>query len=243
MFRNVKYLIPATEIDMGGIPVKQTLPTNNVDGVDPFLLLHHGKFSFTENASALHQGIGPHPHRGFSPVTFVIEGEVHHRDSWGNNQIAKKSEVQWMNAGAGIIHSERPSKNLAEKNGTQEIIQLWINTPASKKMKPPQYQYIPEEKMPVVVSDDNLVTNKLVAGSWNNLRSRTETESELQIIWSEAKAGGVQTFTVPDMFNVMLYVIRGNIRIKTYGKVDPENLVVFDNKNETIEITAETDTQ
>jgi len=243
MFRNVKYLIPAWEIDMGGIPVKQTLPTNNVDRVDPFLLLHHGKFSFTENTSALHQGIGPHPHRGFSPVTFVIEGEVHHRDSWGNNQIAQKGEVQWMNAGAGIIHSERPSKNLAEKNGTQEIIQLWINTPASKKMKPPRYQYIPEEKMPVAVSDDNLVTNKLVAGNWNNLRSKTETESELQIIWSEAKAGGVQTFTVPDMFNVMLYVIRGNIRIKTYGKVEPENLVVFDNKNETIEITAETDAQ
>lgn len=81
MFRTVKYLIPAYTINTEGIPLKQALPTNNVEQVDPFLLLHHVKISYTEKAPALHQGIGPHPHRGFSPVTFVIDGEVHHRDS------------------------------------------------------------------------------------------------------------------------------------------------------------------
>ncbi len=117
MYRKVKYLIPAYDIDMGGISIKQALPTNNVEQVDPFLLLHHGKFTYREDAPALHQGIGPHPHRGFSPVTFVLEGDVHHRDSRGNSQIAKKGDVQWMHTGAGIIHSERPSQALAERNG------------------------------------------------------------------------------------------------------------------------------
>ena len=108
MNRNVRFLIPAYDIDMGGIPLKQALPTNKVEQVDPFLLLHHAEYTYTSDAPALHQGIGPHPHRGFSPVTFVVEGEVHHRDSWSNNQVARKGEVQWMHAGAGIIHSERP---------------------------------------------------------------------------------------------------------------------------------------
>ena len=133
MHKKVKFLIPAFDIDMGGIPLKQALPTIKVDQVDPFLLLHHGELKYNENAKALHQGVGAHPHKGFSPVTFVIEGEIHHRDSRGNNQIAKKGEVQWMHAGAGIVHSERPSQALIDRNGTNEIIQLWVNSPADRK--------------------------------------------------------------------------------------------------------------
>ena len=148
MFKKVSQIIPAFDVNMGGIIVKQALPTQKVEHIDPFLLLHHGKFKFNPLAAAKHQGIGPHPHRGFSPVTFVVEGEVHHQDSRGNNQIASKGEVQWMHAGAGIIHSERPSEKLIEQKGQQEIIQLWINSPASSKKKEPHYQFIPKEQIP-----------------------------------------------------------------------------------------------
>lgn len=241
MYKNVKYLIPAYDVDMGGIQLKQALPTNNVSRVDPFLLLHHAKFTYTENAPALHQGLGPHPHRGFTPVTFVIEGEVHHRDSRGNNQIAKKGEVQWMHAGAGIIHSERPSQDLADRNGTQEIIQLWINSPADKKMQEPKYQFISEKDFPVFTSEDKQFANKLIAGNINNLQSKIRTESELLIIWSSAKSGGSETFILPKLLNVILYVIRGTVRVSAYGKVEKESLVVFDNNAEKIEISAESD--
>jgi hypothetical protein len=243
MNRKIRFLIPAYDIDMGGIPLKQALPTNNVEQVDPFLLLHHAEFSYTGDAPALHQGIGPHPHRGFSPVTFVVDGEVHHRDSWGNNQVAKKGEVQWMHAGRGIIHSERPSQKLSEANGKQEIIQLWINTPAAKKMQEPLYQYLQESSIPVFVSDDNLVKNKLVAGKYNELRGKIKTESELLIIWSNAENGGTQTYIVPELLNTMLYVIRGNLRISGYGKVEEKSLVVFDNSGNTVEISAVSDAQ
>ena len=94
MYKHIKYLIPAYEINMGEILVKQALPTVKVPQVDPFLLLHHAIFRYTTNAPAIQQGLGPHPHRGFTPVSFVIDGEVHHRDSRGINQIAKKGEVQ-----------------------------------------------------------------------------------------------------------------------------------------------------
>lgn len=243
MYKNVKYLIPAYDVNMGGIKLKQALPTNNVTQVDPFLLLHHAKFTYTENAPALHQGLGPHPHRGFTPVTFVIEGELHHRDSRGNNQIAKIGEVQWMHAGAGIIHSERPSQDLTERNGTQEIVQLWINTPAEKKMQEPKYQFISETDIPFFMSNDNQITNKLIAGNFEGLYGKIETESELLIIWSNAIAGSSQTFILPEMFNVMLYVISGTVNVAAYGIVENESLVVFDSNGETIEISAKSNAQ
>ncbi len=243
MIKKVKYLIPVYDIDMGGIPVKQALPTNRVEQVDPFLLLHHARFTYTNDAPALHQGIGPHPHRGFSPVTFVVEGEVHHRDSWGNNQVAKKGEVQWMHAGAGIIHSERPSQKLADENGTQEIVQLWINTPATKKMQEPLYQYLSESKIPVFTSEDNRVKNKLVAGKYNGLQGLVKTESELLVIWGLAEKDGKETYLLPGLFNVMFYVISGNLQIAGYGKVEEESLAVFDKSGDAVEFSAETDSQ
>ena len=122
---------------MGGIPVLQPLPTTSVERIDPFLLLHHHAGMVEPGNHPRMVGVGPHPHRGFSPVTFIFKGDVHHRDSRGNSSIVKAGGVQWMNAGMGIIHSERPSKEFAEKGGEQEIIQLWINTPAAQKMKEP----------------------------------------------------------------------------------------------------------
>ncbi len=241
MFKKVKYLIPAYDVDMGGVPVKQALPAQDVNLVDPFLLLHHAKFNYTDDAPAIQQGLAPHPHRGFSPVTFVIEGEVHHRDSRGNNQIAKKGEVQWMHAGAGIIHSERPSQDLTKINGRQEIVQLWINSPADKKMIEPKYQFIAEMDIPEFTSDDNLVTNKLIAGNYDGHKSKTETLSEVLIIWSTVKPGGSQSFNLPGSYNVMLYVIAGTLILNTYGIVDKECLVVFDNKSEGIEISSQSD--
>ncbi|TFH22978.1 MAG: pirin family protein [Bacteroidia bacterium] len=243
MSKNVKYLIPAYEIDMGGIMIKQALPTVKVSQVDPFLLLHHAKFSYTENAPAIQQGLGPHPHRGFTPVSFVIEGEVHHRDSRGNNQIAKKGEVQWMHAGAGIIHSERPSQDLANRNGTQEVVQLWINSPAAKKMQEPRYQYVAESDIPRFISKDKQLINKLIAGNYNGLEGIISTESELLIIWSVANDGGTLALTISKKINAMLYVISGGLKITGYGKVEQECLVVFENNATNIEISTDSNTQ
>jgi len=241
--KQVKYLLPTEEIDMGGFAVKQAFPTKKIQQIDPFLLLHHGHTQFYNDRLAKHQGIGPHPHRGFSPVTFVIEGEVHHRDSWENNQIAKKGEVQWLNAGAGIIHSERPSQKMIENNNFQEIIQLWINTPASKKMQPPEYYYLSEDNIPVFNSKDKKIKNKLITGTYNELEGRINSKSELLIIWSTGKVGGRETFEIPKGYNCMLYVIKGSLRIKEYGLVESEHLVVFEEKGSIMEVILKEETQ
>ena len=239
MYKKVRTLIPAFDIDMGGIPLKQALPTNKVQQVDPFLLLHHGELKYRKHAKAVQQGVGAHPHRGFTPVTFIIEGEIHHRDSRGNNQIAKKGEVQWMHAGSGIVHSERPSQDLIDRNGTNEIIQLWVNSPAHKKMQEPSYQYVPEQEMPVFVSEDENIRSKVIVGQYGALKGKIEGESDLLMLWNDAVDTGSQTFSVPTGFNTMLYTIKGQLKVKDYGLVEKESLVIFEDDGDQISITAD----
>ena len=241
MYKSIDALLPAQDIDMDGFLVKQAIPTIKVDQIDPFLLLHHAKIKFTNNQLAKHLGIGPHPHRGFSPVTFVVEGEVHHRDSRGHNQIAKKGEVQWMNAGAGIIHSERPSQDFVEQEGVQEIIQLWINLPAAKKMLPPKYHYLSQKNISAFWSEDEKVKTKLVAGNYQAEKGNFETESELLILWSEGRKKGQQRFEIATDFNSCIYVIKGQISVAGYGLIDAENLANLSTEGTEINIEIKED--
>ncbi|MBT8297736.1 MAG: pirin family protein [Maribacter sp.] len=239
MNKKVRTLIPAFDIDMGGIPLKQALPTNKVQQVDPFLLLHHGTLKYRKDGKALHQGVGAHPHRGFTPVTFIIEGEIHHRDSRGNNQIAKKGEVQWMHAGSGIVHSERPSQDLMDRNGSNEMIQLWVNSPAHKKMLEPSYQYVPADDIPQIYSENKNIHTKIIVGDYASLKGKIVPESELLVLWSEANGPGSQSFSVPKGFNTMIYTIKGNLKVSGFGLVEKENLVIFEEEGEQIEVSTD----
>ena len=241
--KEVKFLLPSVKIDMGGFPVKQALPTQKVQQVDPFLLLHHATAKYNKNKQAKHQGIGPHPHRGFSPVTFIVEGEVRHRDSWGHDQIAKAGEVQWMHAGAGIVHSERPSENLVASSGKQEIIQLWINSPSSKKMQPPEYTFLSKEALPEFFSEDKKISNKVVAGKYDGLSSKLKAQSELLVIWGNAEIGGQQRLEIPSEFSSMLYLIKGSIKLKGYGIIEAEHLAIFGEHEKEIEMSFSQDSQ
>ena len=142
--------LPAYDVMMGDHPLKQPLPTQSVDQIDPFLLIHHHASSIPAGTDRWNAGVGPHPHRGFSPVTFMWSGGVHHRDSRGNNSVVDDGGVQWMDAGLGIIHSERPPAKLARDGGMQEIIQIWINTPSARKMDEPKYMPLQKDEMPEV---------------------------------------------------------------------------------------------
>lgn len=236
MIKPVKYILPASEIDMAGFKVKQALPTQKVSQVDPFLLLHHGKTKFSSLVPARHQGVDPHPHRGFSPITFVIEGEVVHRDSRGNKQMAKAGEMHWIHAGLGLVHSERPSESLLQKGGYQEIVQLWINSPSNSKLSIPYYYHLAAQDFETVFSVDHLISNRKI----KNLG-----ESPLLIYWVDGQIKGHHSYELPKDFNACLYVIKGSINLKGFGLVDSEHLVVFeaDGDTDSIEIDFKTDGQ
>ena len=127
-------------VNMGPIRLRQPLPNQKIDMVDPFILLHHyGPYHISEEHNPF--DLGPHPHRGFEPITFLFQGEQLHRDSLGNESVVKAGDVQWTTAGRGIVHAEAPTKEFIKKSGYIEGIQLWLNLPAGKKMIPANYQH------------------------------------------------------------------------------------------------------
>jgi len=239
----VKYNLPAQLVDMGGIPLKQAIPTQSVGQFDPFLLLHHAEMQAYSDRPARGQGIGPHPHRGFSPVTFVVEGEVHHRDSFGNNQIAKTGEVQWLNAGAGIVHSERPSESLAQRDGKQEIIQLWINSPAQHKMDIPAYYHLPTSEMPFFTSVNKQLETRLIAGEYLGETTKIKTNIPMSILWGKGTKGAQETFQLNPNFASALYLIRGKVQLKGYGPVESESFIIFEEEGSELILSLLEDSQ
>lgn len=224
---------------MGGIPIRQPLPTHHVEQVDPFLLLHHHYGIIEPNTNPKQVGVGPHPHRGFSPVTFIFKGDVHHRDSRGNDAIVQAGGVQWMNAGMGVIHSERPSDELAAKGGEQEIIQLWINTPGALKLQQPAYFSINNEDIPTIFSDDKKVSIKVVAGEWKDKRGFMGASSPLLILEVLMEQDGQYCFPVDETYNLMVYNMDARVFVDGFGIVDDKYLIWFQNNGSEVTIKAQ----
>jgi redox-sensitive bicupin YhaK (pirin superfamily) len=233
-YRTVSRLLYAHPVDMGGLPVRQPLPTQQVDQLDPFLLLHHANIKVPIHVDTRHGGVGPHPHRGFSPVTFIFQGGVHHRDSRGNNSVVYAGGAQWMNAGRGVIHSERPPHNIQELGGRQEIIQLWINTPAKHKMDQPAYFPVAAGQVPTFRSDVAKVTAKVFSGNLLGLKGPIPSQVEVNAATLEVEAGGKLEIPVPEDHNLVLYLLDGKLRVEGFGMVEGLHLAHFKQDGEGI---------
>ena len=233
MYRSVKKIIAAQKVNMGGHILDQPLPVNGVDQIDPFLLIHHWKRLMKGGDQQKHVGVGPHPHRGFSPVTFVFEGAVEHRDSLGNRATVTKGGTQWMHAGKGITHSERPSKTIAEEGGLQEFIQFWVNTPATHKMETPYYLPISCKDTPKV--HKGAVEIGVVAGSFENKNGPAKTYSNQILLRGETHANDNITITIPKDFNMLIYILNGSI--KTNGtEAKTKDLIWYNNDSDIVNL-------
>lgn len=241
--RSVERLLYAKMIDMGGFPVKQPLPAATVDQIDPFLLVHHAEVKISEDRDPMNTGVGPHPHRGFSPVTFVFKGGVHHRDSRGNSSVVKAGGTQWMNAGMGIIHSERPPADIQDLGGRQEIIQLWVNTPQKNKMDEPAYFPLHADETPVVPNEHENVEIKIVAGEYNGVKGPILTISPILALRMNFQKGATHFFDIPEHFNAFIYILDGQLKVNGYGYVDGLNLIQLNNDANGIGVEALKDTR
>ena len=230
-------------VDMGGIPIRQPFPTLRVDQIDPFLLLHHANLKAPKNTDPDHAGVGPHPHRGFSPVTFIFKGGVHHRDSRGNDSVIYAGGAQWMNAGMGIIHSERPPHDIHEIGGRQEIIQLWVNTPAANKMDQPAYFPLAGSEAPAFTSDDGKVSMKVFSGMLLGTKGPIPSQTEVNAATLELKKGGNISIPLPSTHNTFMYLLDGQLSVDTFGLVDGLNAVLFNNDGDGITFQAVEDTR
>jgi quercetin 2,3-dioxygenase len=236
--RTVSRLLYADKVDMGGFPVRQPLPTQQVNQIDPFLLLHHADVKAPSHIEPDHAGIGPHPHRGFSPVTFIFKGGVHHRDSRGNNSTIYAGGAQWMNAGMGILHSERPPHDIHEIGGRQEIIQLWINTPAKNKMDMPAYFPLSAEEAPTIKSVDGKVNGKVFSGEVLGVKGPIPSHTIVNSATLDLMKGGKIEIPVPSTHNAMVYLLDGKLNVAGFGMVEGLYIVHFKNDGEGISLEA-----
>ncbi len=241
--RTVSRLLYAHMVDMGGFPVRQPLPSQQVEQIDPFLLLHHADVKAPSHIEPDHAGIGPHPHRGFSPVTFIFKGGVHHRDSRGNDSTIYAGGAQWMNAGMGILHSERPPKDIHEIGGRQEIIQLWINTPAKHKMDQPAYFPLSADQVPRTKSDDGKITVNVFSGEILGVKGPVPSQTIVNAATLEIKKGGKIEIPLPATHNAILYLLDGMIKVEGFGMVEELHIVHFKNDGESISFEGLEDTR
>ncbi len=226
-------------VQMGPVELRQPIPTAEIAMVDPFVLLHHyGPYEISEENNPF--DLGPHPHRGFEPITFLIQGEQLHRDSLGNESVVKAGDVQWTTAGRGIIHAEGPTKDFVKKGGVLEGIQLWLNLPAKKKMITPNYQHIRDEDFDVVISDDKKVTIKVVAGALDDKSGKIVTQTSVNAFLIDAEPNGKYSLNIPKEHQSLLYLLSGNVHVNTHTLLnDGQNqLLTFDQDGEGITIKA-----
>ena len=239
-YRSVSHILESSIIDMGSFQVKQPLPTQKVPQISPFLLLHHfGPIKVEPGFDPI--DLGPHPHRGFEPVTFLYQGGIRHKDSLGNEGILEAGDIQWMTAGRGIIHSERASDFFMENGGTIEGIQLWVNLPAQDKMTQPKYQEIRKNDIPIIA--ENKVTHRLVSGNWNGQKGIVDTFSPMIIIQTSILSGGKTQIPIPENFNACIYILSGEIILNDNFDYLAGKMIYFTNMGNGIGIEGLADTE
>ncbi len=150
-------------LEGAGFEVRRAFAEIDLRLADPFLLLDH--LGAVEYAPGEAKGAPDHPHRGFETVTYMMDGELEHRDSNGGGGLITDGATQWMTAGAGIVHSEMPTEQIVMKGGLFHGVQLWVNLPQTKKWAPPQYQDIDADKVALLASEDGGAVVRLIAGA------------------------------------------------------------------------------
>lgn len=231
-FRKIQSIHAASEMMMGSIKLQQAFPLRGIEQISPFILLHH--FDFTYNPGENNFHVPPHPHRGFCPITYMYEGSIEHEDSLGNKKVIGNNEVQWINAGRGMIHSEKADKEFIESGGRSQGIQLWINLPKAKKMNPPSYQPITKDE--IVLIEKEGVEFRLVSGSYFDKKGPAYSEVVTGML--RMKANSDFTFTFPKTNNVCFYVLEGELTLNDTNSIKQHDTVVFENMDGDIVLKA-----
>jgi redox-sensitive bicupin YhaK (pirin superfamily) len=237
--KTIRRLHPAVRDDIGDLLTQRPLPNPHLDQLDPFLFLnHHGPQVYPQDNHGL--PFGPHPHRGFETVTFILDGMLTHKDSAGHESIIRAGGVQWMTAGRGIVHAEVSPREFLRSGGPLEILQLWVNLPGRLKMTAPGYTGLQREDIPALVAAPGVTLN-LVAGEWNGVAGPVSSLTGVFMSTIEMRAGS--SVHLPDLQSrtVFLYVVRGSIII-VGQRAGAFHLAELNASGDALEVNAETDT-
>jgi len=211
-----------------GFPVRSLFSYNSHgQHLSPFLLLDHaGPASFTPTTGR--RGVGEHPHRGFETVTIVYEGEVQHRDSSGAGGTIGPGDVQWMTAGAGILHEEFHSQPFAKSGGTLDMVQLWVNLPAKDKMTVPSYQTLLRQDIPVIELPEGSGSLRVIAGEYAGQTGPARTFSAMDVWDLRLRQGRSTSLAFKAARTAALVVLRGTVQVNGGEIVREAQLVMLD---------------
>lgn len=178
----------------------------------PFLLLDYAApTSFTPTTQR--RGVGSHPHRGFETVTIVFDGEVEHRDSTGAGGVIGPGDVQWMTAGAGIVHEEFHAAAYAARGGPFEVVQLWVNLPAADKMTPARYQPIADAQIPRVALPGGAGQVRVIAGEYAGTRGPARSFTPMNVLDLQLAAGQRLELPQPEGWSTLVALRAGSLRV------------------------------
>jgi redox-sensitive bicupin YhaK (pirin superfamily) len=225
--RSVARVVTSTQtLEGGGFPVHRPFPAGALGEIDPFLLLDRmGPYRAPPGQA---KGAPDHPHRGFETVTYLLEGEMEHADSAGNRGRLGPGDVQWMTAGAGVVHAEMPSRAFLARGGRMHGFQLWVNLPRRDKLIAPRYQDVPAARIPVVSTPDEKVRAKVIAGEALGARAVIDTRTPIFYLHFTLHPGARFEQPAPATHNVFAFVFEGEGLFGRDGRRGAANqMVVF----------------
>lgn len=216
-----------------GFPVKNLFSYDRLGQlISPFLLLDYASPYYFEPSEQL-RGVGSHPHRGFETVTLAYQGEVTHKDSYGGGGTITTGGVQWMTAGAGLMHEEFHSREFSQKGGLFEMVQLWVNLPAAHKMTTPRYQAIESQDIPVIQLEQDAGQVRVIAGNYAEQQGAAETFSPINMWDMVLKAQHTQQVHLPLRHNSLIVLLEGELLLNHTQKVQDHSVVIFAQDDET----------
>ncbi len=191
-----------------GFPVRRAFAGVEMSELDPFI--HLDQIGEVEWAAGEPKGTPWHPHRGFETVTYMIDGTFEHQDSNGGGGVITNGDTQWMTAGAGILHIERPPEALVLSGGLFHGFQLWVNLPSSDKFLAPRYQDLRGSETVLLTSADGGALLRLIAGSLDGHRGPGSTHTPITMIHATLQPGARVRLPWPAAFNALAYVLNGD---------------------------------
>jgi quercetin 2,3-dioxygenase len=197
-----------------GFPVRRAFAGVSQRALDPFI--HMDQMGEVEYAPGEPKGTAWHPHRGFETVTYMIDGEMAHQDSHGGGGLITNGDTQWMTAGSGILHIERPPEHLVASGGLFHGLQLWVNLPRALKFAEPRYQDITAGKVALLASEDGGSLVRVIAGEVAGHSGPGSTYTPITIVHATVAPGATLTLPWRADFNALVYALSGD------GTVDTE---------------------
>ena len=237
--KKIKAIHTAVSEPIGDLVTYRAMPTDKVpmNQLDPFIFLnHHGFQQYAPHNNGL--PFGPHPHRGFETVTFILEGDLMHKDSAGGANVINAGGVQWMTAGKGLIHAEISSDAFMQQGGPLEILQLWINLPAKNKMANPHYVGLQKSDIPAINFDDGRTIVNVVSGTIDGIKGAIEPLTDITLASVYFKKDGKLKLKIAEDRTVFFYVVKGTVTVNDQ-KASMHQLVEFEKDEEEINVTAD----